>query len=119
MSQKLNFPMSQKLMSYVAKSEAFNVTQTNFFNIAKSTTYLDVTKIKFYNVTETDRSSPQRCSIKQGVPRNFAKFRGKYLCQRLFFNKVAGLRSATLLKRSHWHKCFPVNFAKFLRTLFL
>ena len=24
-----------------------------FFNIAKSTTYLDVTKIKFYNVAET------------------------------------------------------------------
>ena len=28
-----------------------------------------------------------------------AKFIGKYLCQRLFFNKVASLRPATLLKR--------------------
>ena len=27
---------------------------------------------------------------KKGVLRNFAKFRGKYLCQSLFFNKVAG-----------------------------
>ena len=30
---------------------------------------------------------------KKGVLRNFAKFTGKQLCQRLFFNKVAGLRS--------------------------
>ena len=28
------------------------------------------------------------------------------------------LRPATLLKKRLWHKCFPVNFAKFLRTLF-
>ena len=26
------------------------------------------------------------------------------------------LRSATLLKKRHWHRCFPVNFVKFLRT---
>ena len=32
------------------------------------------------------------------------------------FNKVAGLRPAILLKKRPWHKCFPVNFAKFLRT---
>ena len=33
--------------------------------------------------------------------------------------QVLGLRSATLLKRTLWHRCFPVNFAKFLRTPFL
>ena len=27
-------------------------------------------------------------------------------------------RPATLLKKRLWHKCFPVNFAKFLRTTF-
>ena len=27
-----------------------------------------------------------------------------------------GLRPATLSKKRLWHKCFPVNFAKFLRT---
>ena len=32
----------------------------------------------------------QRCSVKKGVLRNFAKFTGKHLCQSLFFNKVAG-----------------------------
>ena len=29
------------------------------------------------------------------------------------FNKVAGLRPATLLKKRLWYKCFPMNFAKF------
>ena len=33
-----------------------------------------------------------------------------------FFNKVAGFRPATSLKRRVWDRCFPVNFAKFLRT---
>ena len=53
-----------------------------------------------------------------GVLRNFAKFAGKHLCQTLFFNKVVDLRPATLLKKSLWHRCFPVNFAKFIRTPF-
>ena len=39
--------------------------------------------------------------------------------QSLFFNKVAGFRPATLLKKRLWHRCFPMNFPKFLRTPFL
>ena len=35
------------------------------------------------------------------------------------FNKVAGLRLATFFKKRLRHRCFPVNFAKFLRTRFL
>ena len=35
------------------------------------------------------RSSHQRCSMKKGVLKNFAKFTGKHLCQSLFINKVA------------------------------
>ena len=66
-----------------------------------------------------DRSSRLEVFCKKGVLGNFAKFTGKHMCQRLFFNKVAGLKPATLLKKSLWHRCFPVNFAKFLRTPFL
>ena len=54
-----------------------------------------------------------------GVLRNFPKFTGKHLCQRLFFNKVGDLRLATLFKKSLWHRYFPVNFAKFLKKTFL
>ena len=39
--------------------------------------------------------------------------------QSRFFNKVAGLRPATLLKKRLWHRCFPVNFTKVLRIPFL
>ena len=54
----------------------------------------------------------------KGVLRNFAKFTGKHLFQSFFFNKVAGLSPATLLKKRLWHRCFPVDFAKFIRTPF-
>ena len=65
------------------------------------------------------RSSPPEVSIKKGVFKNFAKFTGKHLCQSLFFNKIAGRRPATSLKKRLWHRCFPENFVKFLRTPFL
>ena len=66
------------------------------------------------------RSSHQSCSVKIGVLRSFTKFTGKHMCQSLFFNNVAGLRPATLLKKEVWYECFlPVNLAKFLRTPFL
>ena len=65
------------------------------------------------------QKQPPEVLCKKGVLRNFAKFTGKYLCHNLIFNKVADLRPATLLKKSLWHRCLPVNFAKFLRTPFL
>ena len=39
-------------------------------------------------------------------------------CARVSF-LVPGLRPATLLKKKLWCRCFTVNFAKFLRKLFL
>ena len=65
------------------------------------------------------RSSRPEVLRQKVVLRNFAKLIGKHLCQILFFNKVAGLRPATLLKRRLLHRCFPVNFRKLLRTPFL
>ena len=65
------------------------------------------------------RSSRPEVFCKTGVLRNFAKFTGKHLRQSLLFNKVASLRLATLLKKKLWHRSFPVNFAKILRTPFL
>ena len=65
------------------------------------------------------RSNHWRYSVKKGVLKNFPKSAGKHVCQRLFFNKDVSLRSATLLKKRLWHWCFPVNFAKFLRTPFI
>ena len=53
----------------------------------------------------------------KGVLKILTKFTGKHLCQCLFLNEVTSLRPATLLKKL-WHRCFPVNFAKFLRPVF-
>ena len=64
------------------------------------------------------RSSQRRCSMGKDVLRNFAIFTGIHLYQSRLFNKVAGLRPATLLKKRPWHRCFPEKFAKFLRTPF-
>ena len=77
-----------------------------------------------------DRSSRPEMFCKKGVLRNFTKLTGKILFQSLFFYKLAGLRPATfyelaglrpstLLTKRLWHRRFPVNFAKFLRTFFL
>ena len=80
--------------------------------------YLHNQRLKQTLQIYTSEAVVQRCSVKKGVFRNFAKFTGKYLCQSLFFNKVADLRPATLLKKRLWPRCFPVNFVKFLRNLF-
>ena len=66
------------------------------------------TKAYLGPVKTSIRSSQRRCSIKKGVLENFAEFTGKHLCQSLFS-----------LKKRLWHRGFPVNFAKFLRTPFL
>ena len=64
---------------------------------------------------ENFRSSRPEMSCKKRI----ANFMGKQLCQSLFFSKVAGPRPATSLKKRLRHRWFPVNFRKFLRTLFL
>ena len=55
------------------------------------------------------RSSHRSCSVKKGLLRNFANFTGKH-------NQVADLQSASFLQKRFQHKCFPVKFAKLLRT---
>ena len=59
------------------------------------------------------RRSHRRCSVKNGVLRNFAIFTGKHLCWRLFLIK---LQKRKVIKKKLQHRCFPVNIAKFLTT---
>ena len=61
----------------------------------------------------------ETCSIEKGFLRNFAKVTGKYLCRSLFFNKVAGLTSATFLKKSLRQRSFPVHLVKCLIAPYL
>ena len=69
-----------------------------------------------------------RCRFSQITFRNS---RPQVFCKKIpvlefLFNKFAGLWPTTLLKRHSrsikkilWHKCFPVNFVKFLKTSIL
>ena len=42
-----------------------------------------------------------------------------YMISLIFQFQKISLRPATLLKKRLWHRCFPVNFARFFGTLFL
>ena len=53
----------------------------------------------------------------KGVFKNIEKFTRKHLRLSLFFNKKKALQF--YLKKRLWHRCFPVNIGKFLRTPFL
>ena len=103
---------------------------------------VDLSKFSMLQDTHSKRSSRPEMFYKKDVLRNFAKFTKRHLCQSHFFNKFAGPRPATSLKKYSgagifpWilrnfnntffighplataSGCFPVNFAKLLRTPF-
>ena len=56
--------------------------------------------------------------FEKGAFKNVTKFTEKDLCQSLFFHKVTGIKPATLLEKLLRHRCFLVNFTKFLRVFF-
>ena len=56
-------------------------------------------------------SSHQRCSLRKGALRNFAKFTGKHLCQSLLFNKVA-------IKKETLAQLFSCEFCEISKNAF-
>ena len=67
-----------------------------------------------------NQKQPPRCSVKKGVLRNFAKFTGKHLCQRLFFDKGAGLRpnACNFIKKQSLAQVFPCEFCEISKNTF-
>ena len=92
---------------------------TKILSVAFITNNCTLISVSSANKVIKKRSRHWRCSVKEVVPRNFAKLTRKHLCQSLFSNNVVGLGPATLLKKRLWHWCFPVNFEKKLKTSFL
>ena len=74
------------------------------------------------------QNQPPEVPYKKGVHINFAKFTGKHLRQSLFLDEGARLRifemlfeiseTCNFIKKETLTKCFPVNFAKFLKIAF-
>ena len=71
---------------------------------------------KEISIVANVRSNRPDVFCKKDVLKNFTKCTGIRLFQSLFCYEVSSLGYATLLKKILWHSCFPVNFAKFLRT---
>ena len=66
-----------------------------------------------------DKKLPKQMSegvLQKCILTEFIKFTGKHQCMSFLFNKIADWRSATLLNKKLLNNCFPVSFAKFLRT---
>ena len=74
---------------------------TNDFSLLESCHLYVIAKYKTSNC----------CKIEALIQRYLAKLVGELLCQRLFKIKLQ-------LKKILWHRRFPVNTAKFLRTPF-
>ena len=66
---------------------------------------------------EMNGSTRPEVFCKKGVLRNFAKLTGKPLCQSLSFNKIAGLRPATLLRQRLW-QMFSCEFCEIFTNTF-
>ena len=103
-------PIYRSPYKHHLKQDCCNVT-CHFFVLISSLKQVSACKDTSY-VNVSREAVAQRCSVKKVVLANFVKSTGKQLCQSLFIK-------ATLLKKGLWHSCFPVNFAKFLRTVFL
>ena len=88
------------------KLSRFCVKISVFWNVATSIKIHCVILLLF-------RSSHQRCSLKIGVLKNFAKFTGKHSCQSLFFNKVVGF----LFKKRLWRTSFFTGDCYWLFTV--
>ena len=61
------------------------------------------------------------CSLKKGLLKNLAKVAEKHLCQILIFNKIAGLRPATSLKKealASLAQLFSCEFCEIFKNTF-
>ena len=76
----------------------FSHSEQNWRNVMEKQSFADVLQ--------------NRCS------KNFANFTGKPLCWSLFL-KSCRVEAWNIIKKRLQRKCFPVKFAKFLRTPFL
>ena len=73
-------------------------------------------KSYFSKVANFYRSSHRRCSLKKCILKKvFAKFNGKHLCQRLYFNKVAELKAV----KQRLAQAFSCEFIEISKNTFI
>ena len=91
---------------------------SKYFFSGESGIYCGVSHRFLLRTPLKSRLKPQKQPLKlfceKGVLRNFANFTGKHLCWSLFLIELQEVRS--FIKKRLWHRCFLVEFTKFLRT---
>ena len=103
---------------YFIFKECYFLELKAFLIVKKSITNKDHTWRVLQNIKspESFQKQPPEVFYEKRCSQKSRKIPVKHQCQSLIFNKVAGLRLTTLLKKRLLHRCFPANFAKFLRT---
>ena len=69
--------------------------------------------LRFNKYPRTIQKQPPEVFREKGLLRYFAEFIEKHMYRVPFLIKLQAL------KKRPWYRCFPLNFAKFLRTPFL
>ena len=87
--------------------------ETNFYFVLQNLFFFKYN----CNVHCVVQKQPTEVFCKKRCSKKFRKIHRKTPVPVSFFNKVAG-SACNLLKMRLWHGCFPVDFAKFLRTSF-
>ena len=81
------------------------LSSLNFFNIQRPTLlFINILEQRAISSSSIHRSSRPEVFWKKGILKIFTEFSGS-TCARV-----------SLLKKRLWHRCFPTNFVKFLRT---
>ena len=98
----------KRFAEILPKLKSIKINQSIFFNQNVYQFLLQTEPAGNYMLKVNNRNTRARCEI----------------CSKLIIKTPAwdsgtGLRPATFLKKRFLHRCFPVNFVKFLRTLFL
>ena len=106
--------MRQKEQCFNNYPRSFVPLTFSFFSVVCS-----CTSESFYLILKENSQIQKLCSYEnKRCSQKFCKIHRKTRVRESHFNKVAGLRRATLLKKRLWYRCLPVSFTKFLRTPF-
>ena len=95
----LNFHSSKKTRVFTQKSSLFSVNMDRMFiRCYRLMSLFNGAPLKTWIQLVNEEAAIQRCSVRKGVLRNLTKFKGKHLCQSLFFNK-----GIAFLMASFWY----------------
>ena len=109
------FPLTKNYFVKLIHQNRVFVTETIFYINTNSFFLLNIFNFKkssWAKPVHPSQTVVRRCSVKKVFLKIVQNSQGN-TCAR-----VSGLRPATLFKKRLWHRCFPMNFAKFLRTPF-